>query len=237
MNNLTAQFIESFFLLKQENLLNNNFIEEIAMIEQLSSMKLSMDDEYHLETFIFKDIPKLQQIIHTAYQNEVLQNMKTLDNETVEDSIASQIRLIKKNFHSFFSQVFENEKTKIMANKNLLQQKSHNIGSTSNGAAPSLKTQPEAEIEEFAKPIVMPTAKSLIDIGFLILQENKGDWNNNFKRKSEIILSGGREPKKTNKIEVNTQSHPAKEDSSDKTKLIVAAAMFISIIVIVLSVF
>lgn len=232
MNNLTAQFIESFFSLGQESLLKDHFVEEVAMIEQLSSLKLSANDEYAFHNFIFKEIPKLQNIIHTANNNEVLQKMKISKTETIEDSISSQILLVQQNFQALFFQVFEDEKIRIMANQNLLEQKSHNF-KTSNGTAPTLKT--ETEEETFAKPIVIPTAKTLLEIGNKILSENNGHWQNNFQRKSQTILNGNRDNIPKNQA---TSSPSRNESLDDKKKVLITIGFIvIPLIVLIISLF
>ena len=186
MQKLTATFIESFYTLKQEELLSSNFIEEIAMIEQLSTMNLTQDDSHYLENFIYKEIPKLQSIVNKTYSNDLLPYSQLNKNETVEDSLIEQIKIVKGNFKSFFIQVFDDEKFKIAANANLLNQRQQSFKSNvSTSVAPSL----QMEEETFFKPIVMPTPQNLANSGQKILENNSGNWQDKFKRKSESLVN------------------------------------------------
>lgn len=202
MQKLTAQFIESFYALKQENFLTSNFVEEVAMIEQLAGMNLIQDDEHYLRNFIFKEIPKLQSIISQTYSNDILPNSKLNKSETVEESLTYQTKLVKSNFKTFFVQVFDDEKFKIAANANLLSQRQQSFKPTS-GIAPSLQTA--IEDETFFKPIVMPTPQKLETLGQELLNENVGNWQANFKRKSETLLLDI-DSKSTNKKITNVEN-------------------------------
>lgn len=181
MNNETAQFIESFNQRNLQKLLQESFLEQIAMVDQLSSMDMEPEPLFQFKAFLSKDIP--------AFLDSYLKAQE-LSLKDMQDSLSQQATKLKDNLSTIYLDTTNSIKHDIHLQLKIIENKNTNIHKNiGSGVSPQLKSE---VLEELETSISIETFQSLKEAGQQLLKANESSatWQNGFITQSQEQLKG-----------------------------------------------
>lgn len=181
MNNETAQFIESFNQRNLQKLLQDSFLEQIAMVEQLSTMEMEPESLFQFKAFLAKDIP--------AFLDSYLKAQE-LSLKDMQESLSQQATKLKDNLSTIYLDTTNSVKQDIHLQLKIIENKNNNLHKNiGSGISPQLKTE---VLEDIETSISIETFQSLKEAGqqFLKTNESSATWQNGFVTESQGKLKG-----------------------------------------------
>lgn len=186
----TALFIYLFKEKKLEELLEEQFVEQLGIIETIGEMYLDPETEFQLNYLFEKDLP--------AFLNNYCQS-NSLSIKEMEDNLSKQAKAIKEIILSIYINSSELLKKDMEIQLKVLNNRNKSIQQ-------NLGTYQQIQTNDFTENnITKITLSELEDFktkGLKILQENKKNatWQNDFKSSSDTIIANSISPVKENTI-------------------------------------
>lgn len=199
----TALFIHLFKEKKLEKLLEDQFVEQLGIIETIGEMYLEPETEFQLNYLFEKDIP--------AFLNNYCQS-NNLSIKEMEDNLSKQAKAIKEIILSIYINSSELLKKDMEIQLKVINNRNKSVQQ-------NLATYQQIQTNDFTEnnmtKITLSELEDFKTKGLKILQENKKNatWQNGFKSSSDIIIANSLSPVKEKTI--NKLKNANKETSQD----------------------
>lgn len=226
MNYLTAKFIHNFEKNNLLEILENNFLSEIAIIERLSQLNLQGEELFQLDTLVNKDT-EIYCSLCLKIKNYDLSTQSLEDSQNIQTNINKQAQLLKNNLLHIYRFSFNDIQHEVTINSKVLQNKNSRIKEY----LPKISNTDELashnwDIKSYEQTININSEESLEKEGRKIFDENKNSstWQNNFQSLSSQTLN------KTISKTINSLKNP---NEASKGMYLITAIGIISLLLLI----